>query len=366
MARKNSLSINDCKLLFALMRYAVRGSDDLPQSISQAEWEQLYELAVRQGLVGVLFDGIKRMPDELLPADELLMQWYRDADSIAEANDRADAAAREWTERFAEQGLRSCILKGQGNALMYDEPKSRTSGDIDIYVEGGQDKVLEVVKRMGLKGDACYHHIHLEHDADEDMPVEVHYRASYGGLTDRCNRRIEVWLDNEIRNTTEHGGFYVPSLRFNKVMQLAHMQHHFAFDGMSLRQLMDYYYLLRQEENDDMTDVLNYLGLSYFAKGVMWVMDEVFHLDRKHFVISPERRRGKIILTNVMEGGSFGFYRTDKYGDMNFINRNAHHTADLLYFCYLFPNQYYKTLNRYVKRFVYERILGKEFVEEDD
>lgn len=362
---KKSLSDSGVNgLLFQLVRYAVGADDALPQRISREEWRRLYEVGVQQALIGVMFEGIKRMPDELLPEDELLMQWYRDADYIAEMNEKVEMESKRWTERFAEQGLWSCILKGQGNAAMYDEPKCRTSGDIDIYVEGGQDKVLDVVGRMGLTGDACYHHIHLDR-MEGETAVEVHYRASYGGLTDRCNGRIEVWLEKEIKNAKERGGYNVPSVRFNKVMQLAHMQHHFAFDGMSLKQLLDYYHVLRQEVDDDMSRELKYLGLDYFARGIMYIMQEVFHLDRKHLIIAPDERRGKIILENVMEGGTFGFYRKDKYAGQGFLSRNMHHTADLLYFCWLFPNQYYKTLNRYVMRFVYQRMLGKEYKEED-
>lgn len=352
------------KTFFQLIRFALGTDTQLPQSISATEWKELYNLGVQQSLIGVLFEGIKQLPEELLPDEAILMQWYGDAEYIAEVSDKAEKASQMWTRKYEDEGFRTCILKGQGNAAMYDEPKSRTAGDIDIYVFGGQEKVLKQTAKMGFTGDACYHHIHL--DLPEDaVPVEVHYRASYGGLMDKYNKRIELWLDKEIQHTTPHNGYSIPSNMFNKIMQLAHMQHHFAFDGMSLRQLMDYYYVLSKEKDCDMTKELEYLGLSYFAEGIMYIMQQIFHLDKSHFIIAPERRRGEIILANVMEGGRFGFYRNDKYGDMNFITRNIHHTADLIYFCYLFPNQYYKMLIRYTKRFVYKRILGKEYEEED-
>lgn len=349
---------------FGLMRYALGADEALTRRMTQEEWRGVYEYGVQQSLIGVLFEGIKRLPEEWLPEEELLMQWYGDAEYIAEVSERAEAASRRWTEVFAEKGFGSCILKGQGNAAMYDVPRSRAAGDVDIYVDGGEEKVRGLLEEMGLRGDACYHHVHLELPEGE-VPVEVHYRASYEGLSSRYVGRIEQWLEREVKNRRMWNGYYVPSVAFNRVMQLAHMQHHFAFDGMSLRQLMDYYFVLKQERGCDMTQELEYLGLGYFAGGVMYIMQEVFHLGREHLIVAPDECRGRIILDNVLEGGSFGFYRKDRYAGMGFLRRNLHHTADLLYFCYLFPNQYYKTLKRYVMRFVWQRVLGKEFVEED-
>ena len=42
-----------------------------------------------------------------------------------------------------ENGFPNCILKGQGNALMYPDPYARVPGDIDIWLDGGREKILD-------------------------------------------------------------------------------------------------------------------------------------------------------------------------------------------------------------------------------
>ena len=55
---------------------------------------------------------------------------------------------------FEDEGHRTAILKGQANARLYPQPWSRQPGDIDIWVDGGKDKVMETVRRLGLlKGE---------------------------------------------------------------------------------------------------------------------------------------------------------------------------------------------------------------------
>ena len=49
-------------------------------------------------------------------------------------------AAIHVSEWFRKKGFRTCILKGQGNAMMYPNPCSRTPGDFDIWVEGGDKR----------------------------------------------------------------------------------------------------------------------------------------------------------------------------------------------------------------------------------
>ena len=49
---------------------------------------------------------------------------------------------------FEQEGFRCCILKGQGNALLYPDPYMRTPGDIDIYLEGGRKRIMEYVNRV--------------------------------------------------------------------------------------------------------------------------------------------------------------------------------------------------------------------------
>ena len=78
---------------------------------------------------------------------------------LEKANVRLNDAAIQVSEWFRKKGFRTCILKGQGNALMYPNPYSRTPGDIDIWVEGGDKRVISFVRSISPLEKACYHHI---------------------------------------------------------------------------------------------------------------------------------------------------------------------------------------------------------------
>ena len=334
---------------FVLLRYALHISEELPQSISTTEWGEIYTIAQEQNVMGVLFAAIRRMPAALQPPHALYLMWYAEAERIAQANEFANEEAKRWTEVFAGMGARTCVLKGQGNALLYTEDGIRTPGDLDIYVEGGQERVMQLLEGLHLEGRVCEHHFHV--DEKGGIPVEVHFKASQGSLNPRFNRRVQKWMMDELRTTVSAKDFYIPTPRFNRVMQLSHMQHHFVADGVSLRQLIDYYFVLKSEKCPDMEQEMKWLGLNHFGQAVMHVMRTVFWLDKEHLPVHPNRQRGKVLLDAVMQKGSFGKYHAVSFDDWPFIARNIRHTLVLIYYCWLFPNEYSIIWSNYWKNF---------------
>ena len=148
------------KIFFDFLRFCIGASKEIPVSLKDADWKELYAIAKKQCLVGVLFDGIKKLPAEHVGMEkELLLQWMAESQMLENANVRLNDAAIQVSEWFRKKGFRTCILKGQGNALMYPNPCSRTPGDIDIWVEGGDKRVISFVRSISPHEKACYHHI---------------------------------------------------------------------------------------------------------------------------------------------------------------------------------------------------------------
>ena len=107
------------------------------------------------------------------------------------------------------------------------------------------------------------------------------------------------------------GAIPVPTVKFNIVFQLAHMMHHFFDEGIGLRQMMDYYYVLKSDgrrQMEDVSETLRYLGLWKFASAVMYVMREVFALELQYMIAPVDERRGKTLLNEILKGGNFGHY----------------------------------------------------------
>ena len=237
------------KIFFDFLRFCIGSNSEIPSSLKEADWKELYAIAKKQCLVGVLFDGIKKLPAEYVGMKkELLLQWMAESQMLEKANVRLNDAAIQVSEWFRKKGFRTCILKGQGNALMYPNPYSRTPGDIDIWVEGGDKRVISFVRSISPHEKACYHHI--EFPSYKGVEVEVHYRPSFL-LRFRHNRKLQKYYERVKEEQFSHrvmlgeqGEIAIPTVEFNLIFQLTHIFSHLMNEGIGLRQLVDYYYVL--------------------------------------------------------------------------------------------------------------------------
>ena len=139
-------------------------------------------------------------------------------------------------------------MKGQGNTLLYPNPYSRIPGDIDIWVEGGDKRVISFVRSISPHEKACYHHI--EFPSYKGVEVEVHYRPSFL-LCFWHNRKLQKYYERVKEEQFSHrvmlaeqGEIAIPTVEFNLIFQLTHIFSHLMNEGIGLRQLVDYYYVL--------------------------------------------------------------------------------------------------------------------------
>ena len=191
----------------------------------------LYRKLLIFRIYSVLFDGIKKLPAEYVGMKkELLLQWMAESQMLEKANVRLNDAAIHVSEWFRKKGFRTCILKGQGNALMYPNPYSRTPGDIDIWVEGEDKRVISFVRSISPHEKACYHHI--EFPSYKGVEVEVHYRPSFL-LCFWHNRKLQKYYERVKEEQFSHrvmleeqGEIAIPTMEFNLIFQLTHIYAH--------------------------------------------------------------------------------------------------------------------------------------------
>ena len=316
---------------FALLRLAMTGEqfDSVPTA---EEWSEFYQMAGIQSVTGVCFTAFPRLPKAQQPPVELMVRWMGEAEDIRRMNELQNQEAARLTRLFTEAGRRSAILKGQANARLYPDRLSRQVGDIDIWVEGGKKGVVALLMELGLvtelgstsvdgKPTASYHHVHLPPTKDH-IVVEVHFRPSSGNFNPFTNRRLQRWLEQEIASSCQpvDEGFNVPSVRFALMMQMSHIQRHFLGVGIGLRQICDYYWLLKNSTDEDRREVASQLdsfGLRFTASALMWVLHEVLHLDEDLMLCPPDSYRGEWMLREIMAGGNFGHHaEREKHGTL--------------------------------------------------
>ena len=246
------------RIFFEFLRFCIGTVQEVPSSLKGADWRVLYAMARKQCLVGVLFDGIKRLPADVGMDKGLLFQWMAQNQTLRKANARLDKAAVEVAEWFGRKGFRTCVLKGQGNALLYPPGMERTPGDIDLWVDGGDRKVVSFVRSLSPDEKVCYHHIGFpEYNGVE---VEVHFRPSFL-FCFRHNRRLQGYyervMDEQFAHKVKLGELRevaVPKAEFNLIFQLTHIFTHLMNEGIGLRQLLDYFFVLKNTDFGGNTD----------------------------------------------------------------------------------------------------------------
>ena len=221
--------------------------------VAKIDWRQLYTFASRQALLGFCFDGIKRLTKEFSEelkqnpmGRDLLMTWMGAAQQIRRQNMKVNAVAGKLYSKFREDGLRCCILKGQGNALMYPNSYSRTPGDIDVWVNASREEITEYAKRhFNLEDDIRFHHLETTMDA---VPVELHFFPCsmnnplyHARLQKWFKRNADLQCSNVVSLPDGIGEIAIPTTAFNVVYQLTHLYHHFFDEGIGMRQIIDYF-----------------------------------------------------------------------------------------------------------------------------
>ena len=410
--------MNDITAIFAFLKYCLGSKEDMSRVIACMNWQELYSFASKQALLGLCFDGIERLgkeyPEELKRnpiGRELLMTWMGKVQQIRRQNMKVNTVASKLFSMLREDGLRCCILKGQGNALMYPNPYSRTPGDIDVWINASRERIMEYAQKKFELGDDIRLQ-HLETSLDS-VPVELHFfPCSMNNPI--YHTRLQKWFRRNADLQCSHivglpdgaGDIAIPTAAFNVIYQLTHLYHHFFDEGIGMRQIIDYFLVVNDFSknvflNNDLSnpsvnfsnhpvplskegstfspspsssgsgDVtapsrcseplrskvggpskvspdcagwdrlaieednsagsatavtssastalvvvqreLKYFGLWKFAGAVMYVLHEALGLSGEKMIAPMDEKRGKLLLTEILNGGNFGKHFT-KYG----------------------------------------------------
>lgn len=294
------------------------GLDILIKVPSQTDWYMMYEMAKSQAILGICFNGVQKLYKEYPEAvvnlpSELRMKWLGIIVEIQKRNIKMYQKCNLLASEIGKSGLRNCVLKGQGLALLYSNvlQNLRQSGDIDLWVEGKRDDIVNYIRSKGVK----VYDVHLVHATAEffkDVPVEIHFCPSWM-YNPILNRRLQSFSASQASEQFAHYdetvGFAYPTVFFNLVHSMVHINRHVFEEGIGLRQLMDYYFILKHSSHEERSEAYNMLcsiGLRKFVGAVMYVMQQVFLLEEDLMLCRPNSILGSRLLDSIMAGGNFG------------------------------------------------------------
>lgn len=309
------------KLFFELIRVSMGQLDCLSRGPEPEEWQELYEMARHQRVLGVCYLGVQRLFDYgLRVPQDMIIDWMAEAETIEQQNGIVEKRCAKVQQRFSERAMRASVLAGQGAAHDYGEAlKSLRQPDgIDIYTDSKLEKVLKFVELTGQK-HVRYDHGQVYLEAWEDTVVRLHYQMDFGKNPLKSKKQRQWFRKNQWSMFMKDGDMTRPSASINVVYMLVRLYWQFLYEGISLRELMDCCCALQraaaveQQQDKDYGKVLKDLGVLHFSQGVMWVMQEVFGLDKDMMVVEPSEEKGDFILDEVMTGKRHFFRLFMKY-----------------------------------------------------
>ncbi len=314
-----------------LLRFCLNEDQPVPECIKDINWHELLIFATKHAIIGmylptILMENGRLKKDDFMgnkPSDEDVMEWVFEGHRLRKNNTTLFGRTQKASEWFLENGFRNCILKGQGNALMYPDPYMRTCGDIDIWLEGGREKILQFTTKYYSSKDAT--RIHVDFPMFSDAEVEVHFTPSTL-KNPFTNKKLQKYFKE--KESTEFGrkvtsadgrySFFVPSNEFNTLYQLIHMYRHLIKRGVGLRQVIDYFYLLKKRKHDGISPdankqliaTLKKFHLYKFARAMAYILHEMLGLSEEYLYVSPDKKEGLFIINEILEGGNFGKFET--------------------------------------------------------
>lgn len=240
---------NSVNTIFSLIRKAL--NHDLPIEIpADTNWEEVLDLAIAQGVLGLCFEGVEILPANQRPPLEMLMQWYGHTEQQSSLYERTWAVARKLDSLWAAEGIHATVLKGRSIAQYYPTPCHRYSCDLDVFIEHDWEKACDLLRGKGVK---------LEYEVYKEVEF------SLNGIYVECHRYITPLRGNKLlqkvewylrsllaceRKTYFEGTSLVrPPLMFNLILYVEHALGDFLQGKLILKHLVDWILLRRQDVN---------------------------------------------------------------------------------------------------------------------
>ena len=319
-----------------LLLVSLGRAESLEKAPTPQDWSRLFDMARIQSLLGILYEGVLRIPERQHPPQELLDKWKKLAEMTEEIYRRHLERISQLEPLLGQMGVRGCILKGTGLSRLYPIPGRRLCGDIDLWVEGSHRSIVKAFREAGYPPhDILYQEAKV--DVFDDTELEIHFHPCKMFNPFR-NARLQKFFR---RNAQFDGTLSYPDNRFNAVYCMAHMYRHYLEGGIGLRQMLDYYYILRDLHPSDRAQVLNtlkHLGMGKFTAAVMCALQFNFGLEDEYLLCPADRKYGERLVNDIIRMGNFGVLDERNYGSegesrwQRFVRRNSRVFSNFKYF----------------------------------
>ena len=293
----------------AWVKFALNPGEELP---TITNWRVIFDFCDKQKIGGIC----EPTRFDIHVEDEVLLDWMALLMQLRKSNSVLNKRVIDYFTQLESDGLRCCLLKGQGNATLYPDPMMRLPGDIDVWIDLDKKSIDEYFTNLYPEAKQSFKHLKVYNG---DTPVDIHdtplklYNPFH-------HKRLQKWLEenkheqfsHRVNLTEDKYAVCIPTPKFNAVYQMGHIMLHLLDEGIGLRHFVDFYYVLKHvgdlcdRDKQEIVYTWESTGMSKLASGVIWIEHEVLGLPKDFLLTEPNEKRGKLLLEDILEGGNFG------------------------------------------------------------
>ena len=318
---------NNTKAFLALVRAGLWESETLLSQFGNIDFSEVYRLAEEQSVVGLIAAGIEHVEDVKVPQN-VALEFVGYALQLEQRNNAMNSFVEKIYAHMQKRGMYSILVKGQGIAQCYERPLWRSSGDIDLLLNGeNYDLAKEWIKGIG----------EISEEDENDYRKRLNVKVGtwdvelHGTLRGELGGRIDDVID-EVQRDVFYGGnvrswynsntsIFLPSSDNDVIFVFTHILQHFFRGGIGLRQICDWCRLLwtYRQEIDKKLLVTRLKGMSVMSEWKAFASFAVCYLgmpeDAMPFYDNKKRwkRKAVKILEYILETGNFGYNRDLSY-----------------------------------------------------
>jgi hypothetical protein len=327
---------NTIDAFFALVRAGLWEKDVMLSHFGEVDYNEVYQLAKEQSVVGLLAAGIEHIID-VKPPKNLVLDIVGESLQLEQRNTAMNRFIAQLVEKMRNADIYTLLVKGQGVAQCYERPLWRASGDVDFYLsdtnfEKAQKYFRPLVEAFDPDTDSALH-INMHY---EDWVVELHanQRCSLSAKINRVideihddlfyNGNIRIWKNGSTQ-------VFLPAPDNDVLLVFTHFLNHFYKGGLGIRQICDWCRLLWTFRNvldiQLLENRLKKMGLMSIWKAfASFAVDYLGTPKEAMPFYSAEKslsRKAEKICAFIIEVGNFGHNRDTSYysKDSRFIRK---------------------------------------------
>lgn len=274
-------------------------------------WEQLFDLSVRQGVLLLSYGGLQYLPTRLQPPRNLKLRWCVNVLKGSERYEYHKSVITKLSNLFLDKDIDIILIKGVTLSELYPIPYLRESGDIDIYLSEKAKQADDLILSLGTKKEEeIPKHSTFMIDG---VPVENHYTFFDTTLRFQKESRLYQRMENILEGMLVEG--VSSTINWNNIRQLppqvaalyfiGHTFRHFCCLDLNIRQMCDWTVFFSKYKNDIDCELLssqiNELGLEKFVRHTNSFCSN--HLGFSPYFMIPsksERRKERFIMKTIM------------------------------------------------------------------